>query len=157
MLASPLFCDDLLHQLELQALVRDQPFESRVFLFQLAQALQVRHAHPAVLGTPRVERRRADPVLARDIRHAHAGLGLFQDPGDLTLAELRLAHGNLRLGTFPEIRGLTLRGKDRGAGLCFRLFQTGVCEPGTVFVLASDGRMDGQMQCPARGRALQGN
>ena len=79
---------------------------------ELAQPLHVRHAHPAVLRPPLIERRRADAVLARDLRHGHAGLSLLQDPGDLALTELRLAHGNLRSGKFPEIRGFTLRGKD---------------------------------------------
>ena len=63
-----------------------------VLLFQLLQPLRLAHVHPAELRLPGVERRRADPVLAAQIRRLHPSLVLLQNPDDLLFRVPALLH-----------------------------------------------------------------
>src|SRR5690606_29473878 len=72
--------------------VGQQALQLSVLIFQGAQTLGVRHAHPAELGLPGVDRALGHAVLARQLARFGAGLVLPQDPDDLLFRESRSFH-----------------------------------------------------------------
>ena len=55
--------------------------------FELTQALGFGHPHAAELGAPHAKRRVAETAIAAQFLDWKAGLGLFEEPDDLFLAE----------------------------------------------------------------------
>src|SRR5690606_12767679 len=91
-MASPLFCHCLLEDIGLEALLGVHLLQTPVFVLQLLQARHHRCIHAAVLGPPLIERGAAHAVLAAQLRHGRASLGLLEDRQDLAVAVTGLFH-----------------------------------------------------------------
>src|SRR5690554_3350381 len=90
-----LFLDEVLQRVVLMRELRVHPLVLAELALQLLQAFQLRRIKPPVLRLPVVVGRRANPVLAPDFLHRHAGIGFPQNRDDLRLRESRLLHQNL--------------------------------------------------------------
>src|SRR5690606_19588219 len=95
-MASPLFCHCLLEDIGLEALLGVHLLQTPVFVLQLLQARHHRCIHAAVLGPPLIERGAAHAVLAAQLRHGRASLGLLEDRQDLAVAVTGLFHVETR-------------------------------------------------------------
>src|SRR5690606_32086520 len=93
--ALELFLDEVLQRVVLMRELRVHPLVLAELALQLLQAFQLRRIKPPVLRLPVVVGRRANPVLAPDFLHRHAGIGFPQHRDDLRLRESRLLHQNL--------------------------------------------------------------
>src|SRR5271163_3580770 len=76
----------------MQAQLRHQQLQTAVLVFHRLQPLRLAHVHAAVLRLPAIERRRADPMLAAQIRRLHSRLMLLQYPDDLLFRIPALLH-----------------------------------------------------------------
>ena len=65
---------------------------SAAHVLGILDALEVVGRHARVLALPLVVRRRADAVLAANLRHGQGSRALAQDRKDLALCEFRLPH-----------------------------------------------------------------
>jgi hypothetical protein len=90
--ALQLFSHDLLQHVPVQREIGDQAFELAILFAQLPQLTQFVQGQAAVLFLPDLERGFADAVLAANIRHPFAALGLMQCPQNLFLAARLLGH-----------------------------------------------------------------
>jgi hypothetical protein len=63
--------------------VRQHPLQPTVLVFQRPQPFRLGHLQTTERGLPLVEGRRADPVLAADLRRRYARLLLPQNRDDL--------------------------------------------------------------------------
>jgi hypothetical protein len=79
------------------------------FSLELAHALEVRHTDARVLRSPGVIRRRADAVLAYQLRHRHSGIAFLQDRYDLGIRKPRLLHYPSRDDTADFVAALRER------------------------------------------------
>lgn len=59
--------------------IRQQPFQTSVFVLETLQPLGLADIHAAILGFPLVDGRIADAVLAAQIGDRNPGLVLFQN------------------------------------------------------------------------------
>src|SRR5215469_17138849 len=100
--ASEVFCESLAKCRHIEHRLRQQLLELAVFILECLQPAGVGHLHAAVLRTPRVKRRIADPVLAAQLDDRNARLVLLQHLDDLLLAEPSLAHSSVSLLTDPS-------------------------------------------------------
>ena len=71
---SPLFCVDLLENVNLHRLVRHQTLEPRVLFFHCSEPLGFAHFHASKLPLPRVVGRRADIMRCADRLYRTPGL-----------------------------------------------------------------------------------
>src|SRR5690554_539146 len=91
-MALPLFCHCLLENIGLEPLLGVHLLQAPVLLLQLFEARHHRGVHAAGLGTPLVERGTAHAVLAAELRHRRAALGLLHNRQDLAVAVAGLLH-----------------------------------------------------------------
>src|SRR3989344_6092718 len=88
---SPLFCRDLLHVLDFEIAVGDEPLEPRVLLAQPLKLCELRGFHAPEAFAPVVQRLLRDAVLVGRCRRAF-GPGLLHDADDLFLGETGLLY-----------------------------------------------------------------
>src|SRR6185312_1396698 len=81
--ASEVFSKHLFQRRHIERRFRQQLLQLPVLLLESLQLAGVRHLHPAILRTPVIKRRIADPMLAANIRRRHPSLMLLQNPDDL--------------------------------------------------------------------------
>ena len=78
---------------------------------QMLQPRRLAHFHPAVVRLPGIKRRRADPMLATEIRRLNSGLVLLQNPDDMFFrvpsSSSQLTH--LDYGRTPVFSGRVVR------------------------------------------------
>lgn len=92
-MASPLFCQRLLHNLGLQLFFRVHLLQATVLVLQLFQASHQRGIHPTERGGIATCRRsHADVVLPAQGWSRGATLCLLQDRHDLAVSKLGFAH-----------------------------------------------------------------
>src|ERR1051326_4586598 len=90
--APPVFFNHRFQHLLVQTQIRHQFLQPPVFIFQLPQPLRFSHAHPAVLGLPRVDGVLRYSQLPPHLRRAPARFHLLQRPDHLHFAILPLRH-----------------------------------------------------------------
>src|SRR5262249_11442365 len=90
--ASEVFSERLAQRRHVEHCLGQQFLQLAVFLLDRLQLASVGYLHAAVLRTPSVERRAADPVLTTQLGSRHARLMLLQRVDNLLLAEPSLAH-----------------------------------------------------------------
>jgi hypothetical protein len=99
---------DLLQDVAVEREVGDQPLEFAILLAPLPQLAQFAQAKAGVFLLPDVEGRLADAVLAANLAHPGAALGLAQRAQDLLLAVALLRHSRALLSllqrTTPQAR-----------------------------------------------------
>src|ERR1051325_10446415 len=88
----PVFFNHRFQHLLVQTQIRHQLLQPPVFIFQLSQPLRFSHAHPAVLGLPRVDGVLRYSQLPPHLRRAPARLHLLQCSDHLHFAILPLRH-----------------------------------------------------------------
>jgi hypothetical protein len=85
-------------------LIRHDPLQPPVLVFQLLQAPGLRSIQPSVLLPPPIERCLRDPLASSNLCDLGTGVRFLQDADDLLVGESTLSHGLLRLGN-PIITG----------------------------------------------------
>src|SRR5690606_41755362 len=88
---SPLFCVDLLHDIDLEVTVHQQLTQSGVLSLQRFESFDLIRLHTAELLTPCVDRGLAHTMAFGHLGHAVL-IRLAQDPDDLLVAVSRLLH-----------------------------------------------------------------
>src|SRR3546814_5962576 len=91
-MASPFFGECFLEQVGTELGVGVHLLQPTVLLLELLHPADHGHIHAAELAAPLVERRRADAVLAAQLRHGRTGLGLLEHGDDLAVGEAGLLH-----------------------------------------------------------------
>jgi hypothetical protein len=91
-MASPLFCERLRHDLGLELLLDVHPSQSPVLFLQLLHPGHHRGVHASELGSPLVQRRRANTQLPAQIRHRDPRLRALERVHDLAVRKPRLLH-----------------------------------------------------------------
>jgi len=76
-----------LERLDVEHRLRQQLLQLRVLTLDLTELASVGRFHPAERATPFIKRRVAKPVLAAQILHRHAALGLLQKSNDLLVCK----------------------------------------------------------------------
>ena len=81
--ASEVFSHEILQRRVVENLLGQKLLQTAVLILERAETPGLRHVEAAVLGFPVVQRRRADPVPATQVRDPRARLVLLDDPNDL--------------------------------------------------------------------------
>jgi hypothetical protein len=102
--SSSLVSQEILQHLEVERLIRHDPLQPPVLVFQLLQAPGLRSIQPSVLLPPPIERCLRDPLASSNLCDLGTGVRFLQDADDLLVGESTLSHGLLRLGN-PIITG----------------------------------------------------
>jgi ubiquinone/menaquinone biosynthesis C-methylase UbiE len=96
---------DDFERIVLKGHVRDNPFETAIFVLEGLHLGHIADFHAAKLRFPFVKRCGADAVLAAELVGVRAGVGLLDDTDDLRLGEPGLTHLGDSLRSFwPGIR-----------------------------------------------------
>lgn len=109
-MASPFFCESLLDDLGLEALLGIHLLEPAILFLQLLEARHQGGVHAAELGALLVEGGAANPVLTAQIRYGNARFGLLENGQDLAIAEW----GCLQCKTFSARMGENSTSDDSG-------------------------------------------
>ena len=91
-MALPLFFKRLRYDLGLEFLFKVHLLEAPILLFQFFEPRHHGDIHPAVFGSPLVERGRADPQFTAHIWHPNTRINPFQRLHDLAIAVSGLLH-----------------------------------------------------------------
>src|SRR5690349_17576115 len=117
---SPLFSQEVLEDLQVERLIRDDALQPPVLVFEGAQSLGLVDLQPAVLAAPFVKRLPRDPVAPNQLSGLRAGCALLQDGDDLFFRESTLAHRSsaVRIGknNWIRIRGSRHRAISASSG-----------------------------------------
>ena len=103
-----------LEGIDVQRLLRDQPSQLSILLFESALLLGVAHAHAAVLSAPARHRLQAHALAASDGRARGAALDLLDALDDLRVRELALPTHDLPPYSFTESVAQFLGGRSPG-------------------------------------------
>ena len=123
-MASPFFCEGLLDDLSLEALLGIHLLEPSVLVFEFLQSGHQGGVHAAEFAAPFVERRRTDAVLPAQFWNRATGLGLLVST--FVRSQVAAIFGTAILSLIPSVNfsGLlypvsTLTGSSYWAGLGF--------------------------------------